>query len=91
LAVEHALSCGHSVYDFMAGARQHKASLSTNQDHLYWIVIRRPTGVARLRRQLLLLRRRKRSGVASAKSRNDRHSVCVVNRTVRPAHCSERC
>jgi len=68
LAVEHALSCGHSVYDFMAGARQHKASLSTNQDHLYWIVIRRPTGVARLRRQLELLRGRKRSGAASVKS-----------------------
>jgi len=68
LAGEHALSCGHSVYDFMAGARQHKASLSTNQDHLYWIVIQRPTGIARIRRQLGLLRRRQRSGAASAKS-----------------------
>ena len=64
LAAEHALSSGHSVYDFMAGSRQHKASLSTNQDRLYWIVIQRPTGVARIRRQMGLLRRRQRSGAA---------------------------
>lgn len=68
LAVEHALSSGHSVYDFMAGARQHKASLSTNQDRLYWIIMQRPTGLARICRQLALLRRRQRSGAASAKS-----------------------
>ena len=58
LAVEHALSHGHSVYDFMAGARQHKASLSTSQDRLYWIVMSRPTRLARIRRRMARLRRR---------------------------------
>jgi CelD/BcsL family acetyltransferase involved in cellulose biosynthesis len=58
LAIEQALSRGDSVYDFMAGNRQHKTSLSTDQDRLYWVVLRRPTAVARIRRQLGRLRGR---------------------------------
>ena len=58
LAVEEALSRGDSVYDFMAGNRQHKTSLSTHQERLYWVVLRRPTTAARIRRQLNRLRGR---------------------------------
>jgi CelD/BcsL family acetyltransferase involved in cellulose biosynthesis len=58
LAIEEAVSRGDSVYDFMAGSRQHKTSLSTHQDRLYWVVLRRPTTVTRIRRQLNRIRGR---------------------------------
>lgn len=41
LAVLHNLAQGHRVYDFMAGDRQYKASLSTHKRELWWAVIRR--------------------------------------------------
>ena len=85
LAVEEALSRGDSVYDFMAGDRQHKVSLSTDQDRLYWVVLRRPTTIARIHRQLSRLRGRTlgslpklqaplaRSRTDSAEECNERH------------------
>lgn len=70
-AIEEALSRGDSIYDFMAGDRQHKASLSTGEDRLYWVVLRRPTTVARIRRQLNRLRGRPQASLPKPASAAD--------------------
>ncbi len=40
LAIMNALEQGLDIYDFMAGARQHKTSLSTGQQNLAWLQLR---------------------------------------------------
>lgn len=40
LAISRALDNGLDLYDFMAGYGQHKTSLSTEKNHLYWLQLR---------------------------------------------------
>ncbi len=48
LAIISSLALGRNVYDFMAGERQHKSSLSTNQRDLYWLRLRSTRFAVRL-------------------------------------------
>ena len=42
MAILTALERGYNVYDFMAGIRQHKTSLSTGQQNLTWLQLQKP-------------------------------------------------
>ena len=47
-AIKHSLDAGMRVYDFMAGAGQHKASLGTHRGRMRWLVLQRPRPDLRL-------------------------------------------
>lgn len=51
-AILFSLSKGRAIYDFMAGDRQHKTSLSTGCHHLHWQQLRTPTLSVRLEKYL---------------------------------------
>ncbi len=48
MAITYALARGRSLYDFMAGDRQHKTSLSTRERNLVWLQLRQPVLAVRL-------------------------------------------
>lgn len=54
-AILFSLSKGRDIYDFMAGDRQHKASLSTGRHYLHWQQLRSPTLSVRLEKCLRTL------------------------------------
>jgi CelD/BcsL family acetyltransferase involved in cellulose biosynthesis len=66
LAIEQALRAGHRVYDFMAGPGQHKESLSTDTDHLYWVTVERMTLTKFIGRRVSQIQRKLRATVGAA-------------------------
>ena len=48
LAILHALEGGKSIYDFMAGEAQHKLSLATDRQTLFWVQFRKQTPLLKL-------------------------------------------
>lgn len=41
LAIEHSLSAGEAVYDFLAGDDRYKRSLATQADQLFWLTLQK--------------------------------------------------
>jgi CelD/BcsL family acetyltransferase involved in cellulose biosynthesis len=41
LAIEHSLSAGDAVYDFLAGDDRYKRSLATHADRLFWLTLQK--------------------------------------------------
>lgn len=62
LSVTKACANGENIYDFMAGDRRYKSSLSTAQQPLTWAQIRSPVFVVRLERGLRKIRAALKSG-----------------------------
>lgn len=56
MAIISALSKNRNIYDFMAGQRQHKSSLSTGTQNLSWLQLRAQTPLVRLENVLRKLR-----------------------------------
>lgn len=48
MAITTSLALGRDIYDFMAGDRQHKSSLSTNRKNLFWLRLRSNRFLVRL-------------------------------------------
>lgn len=56
MAIQYALRQGRNIYDFMAGDRQHKSSLSTGKQNLAWIQLRSPLMPVKLESSIKSLR-----------------------------------
>jgi len=48
MAITYSLALGRDIYDFMAGERQHKSSLSTHRRNLFWLRLRSNRFLVRL-------------------------------------------
>lgn len=58
LAIEHNLTSGASIYDFLAGEGQHKQSLGTAATEMTWLVLQRSLAKFRIEDALRSLKRR---------------------------------
>lgn len=58
LAIEHGLSAGEAVYDFLAGEDRYKRSLATHCGRLVWLTLQQPRLVLALERRLRAAKRR---------------------------------
>jgi CelD/BcsL family acetyltransferase involved in cellulose biosynthesis len=52
LAIEHSLSAGDAVYDFLAGDDRYKRSLATHADRLFWLTLQKRRPAFSLERRL---------------------------------------
>lgn len=62
MAIEYNASCGHRIYDLMAGDSQYKQSLGTHAVDMDWVVLQRDRFKFRLEEGLRQIKRRLRFG-----------------------------